>query len=357
MKATPPGVHLVLTPQEERGQKIYARNGCAYCHTEQVRFTPADEWRFGAPTQAWETGDQYPQMWGTRRIGPDLARESGKRPIDWQLVHLYDPRYTVPDSVMPNYPWLFHGGPDEPSQDALDLVAYLNTLGRAAIRSGRVQKAVTTTVNMRFISPLPPIGSDLAEGKAVFQANCSGCHGGDGRGDSTGGQALRPVAFDLAGFRLQPDQVLKALEYGVPGTAMPSWTRLPESQIQDVAAYVLSISTTPNLRPDQQWAPSQTLMLAGQRVFDTHCARCHGDRGEGDGPDAASYLPRPANFHLMEVSYSGAAEVIHNGVPGSGMPAWPLLTPEEIQAVTYYIRSLYQGKPPSSPPSSTEEIR
>jgi mono/diheme cytochrome c family protein len=92
-------------------------------------------------------------------------------------------------------------------------------------------------------------------------------------------------------------------------------------------------------------------------VFDTHCTRCHGENGEGDGPDAGSYLPRPTNFHLMEVSYSEAAEVIHNGVPGSGMPAWPLLTPEEIQAVTYYIRSLYQGEPPSSSPSSAEEIR
>lgn len=341
-KATPPSVHLALTSQEERGQEIYARNGCAYCHTEQVRFTPADKWRFGQPTQAWETGDQYPQMWGTRRIGPDLARESGKRPNDWQLVHLYNPRYTVLVSVMPNYPWLFHGSPDKPSQDALDLVAYLNTLGRAAIHAGRVQKTLPEIINLRFISPLPPISDDLDEGKAVFLANCSGCHGEDGRGHSPGGQALRPIAFDLGDFRLQSDTVLKALEYGVSGTAMPAWNRLPQSQLQDVAAYVLSMSQTPNLRPDQQWASAETLMLAGQRVFDMHCSRCHGENGEGDGPDAVRYLPRPANFHQMLVSYAGAANVIHKGVSGSGMPAWPLLTPAEIQAVTYYMRSFYQ---------------
>jgi Cbb3-type cytochrome oxidase, cytochrome c subunit len=42
-------------------------------------------------------------MWGTRRIGPDLAREYGKHPPDWQLVHLYNPRYIVPESVMPGF--------------------------------------------------------------------------------------------------------------------------------------------------------------------------------------------------------------------------------------------------------------
>ncbi len=336
---TPPGVRLILTPEEKRGQRIYAQNGCAYCHTEQVRFTPADEWRFGPPTRAWETGDEYPQMWGTRRIGPDLARESGRRPADWQLVHLYNPRYIVPDSVMPNYAWLFHGSPGRPSQDALDLAAYLNTLGRAAIQSGRIPKATPPVLNLELPWPSPDSG-EIAAGRSVFLHNCSGCHGEDGRGRSPGGSALRPVAFDLVDFQLPPDLLLGALEDGVPGTAMPAWNRLPASQLQDVAAYVLSLSNTPKLLPSRQLAPRRTLMVAGQRIFNTHCTRCHGDDGAGDGPQAAQLQPRPANFRQMLVSYDGAAYVIRHGVPGSGMPAWPLLTPGEIQAVTYYMRSI-----------------
>ena len=338
-RTTPRGFHPTLTAAELRGKQIYGRDGCAYCHTEQVRFTAADEWRFGQPTQAWETQDEYPQMWGTRRIGPDLAREAGKRPQDWQLVHLYNPRYTVPESVMPGYRWLFHGSPDQPSQDALDLVAYLNTLGRAA------QKADADPQPDPVILVPDRLDSgdafDLAQGKAVFAANCSGCHGIDGRGHSPGGRALRPVSFDLADFRLPPERIWRALANGVPGTAMPAWNGLPGSQFRAVAEYALSLAHAPALPPAEQRAPRPTLLLAGQRVFTMHCTLCHGDMGAGNGP-AAGVMPRPpANFHQIQVSFTGADWVIRDGVPGSGMPAWPLLTPAEIQAVTVYMRSLY----------------
>jgi mono/diheme cytochrome c family protein len=343
VQTTPPGAQLALTPQERRGQEIYGRDGCAYCHTEQVRFTPADAWRFGHPTEAWETQGEFPQLWGTRRIGPDLARESGKRPADWQLAHLYNPRYVVPDSMMPGYTWLFRGDASKPSQDALDVVAYLNTLGRAALQAATPHGGTASLMDARFIASMPQATNDLEEGRAVYMANCSGCHGVDGRAHSPGGRALRPVAFDLADFRLRPASVWKALQNGVQGTAMPAWNELPGAEFKAVGDYVLALSSTPELRPEEQRAPTQTLLLAGQRVFDTHCVRCHGESGGGDGPEADRYHPRPLNFQGTQVSYSGAAQVIHDGVPGSGMPAWPLLTPAEIQAVTYYMRSLYQG--------------
>ncbi len=341
----PPGLPRALTPAEERGKLIYAHDGCAYCHTEQVRFTPADEWRFGPPTQAWETQQEFPQMWGTRRIGPDLARESGKRTEDWQLVHLFDPRMTVPDSVMPSFRWLFYGASDKPSEDALDLIAYLNTLGRAA-KKANPQPEQEQTGQVNELQFCPQTG-DLDDGKAVFAANCSGCHGADGHGRTEGGRALRPVAFDLADFRLPAAEVWRVLANGVPGTAMPPWNDLPESQFRALADYVLSLPSTPPLRAAEQMAPEPVLLTAGKRVFETHCARCHGDDGAGDGPDAHLYQRPPANFHQMQISFAGAAYVIRNGVPGSGMPEWPLLTPAEIQAVTAYIRSLYQ-EPASS---------
>lgn len=340
VRDTPPGAHLALTASERHGQELYARDGCAYCHSEQVRFTETDRRRFGPPTEAWETQNQYPQMWGTRRIGPDLAREYGKRTSDWQLVHLYNPRYVVPESVMPGFGWYFKGSPDRPSQDALDIVAYLNTLGRPA---AQLHPAVFTSPQAGFTHAVMLTGTDYSEGRNVFVQNCAGCHGMNADGLSPGGQALRPVGFNLAGFRLQDDVVWKALAQGVPGSAMPAWNELPSDQFRAVVAYVQALGDPGHLSAAQQIAPDAVLMEAGHRVFTTHCERCHGANLDGNGPDAAQYLPRPANFHQIQPSYSASTRIMHEGVPGSGMPAWPLLTPEEIQAVTFYMRSFYEG--------------
>ncbi|MGI8772976.1 MAG: cbb3-type cytochrome c oxidase subunit I [Acidobacteriaceae bacterium] len=356
-KNTPPRAHLALTAAEQHGGKLYAIDGCAYCHTMQVRFTPADRWRFGRPTQAWETQQQYPQMWGTRRVGPDLAREAGKRPVDWQLVHLYDPRYVVPSSVMPSYPWLFRGAPDRPNRDALDLVAYLNTLGRAAAELSPAESPAAYVLPVTAPSDSGYL-NDIDEGRRVFLQNCAGCHGPKANGDSPGGRALRPVAFNIAGFRLTDDLVWRALEQGVPGSSMPSWNTLPSSEFRAVADYAASIGRADPLTPAEAFASPEVLMEAGKRVFDTHCTRCHGENGTGDGPDGIKYLPKPANFHQMMPSYQAADWILHHGVPGSGMLAWPLLTPAEIQAVTCYIRSFYAGdtrvQPPAGPSPPTQ---
>ena len=124
------------TASERRGRLVYAREGCMTCHSQLVRFTDDDVRRFGPPSQAWESASDAPQMWGTRRIGPDLARESGRKSDDWQLAHLWNPRHVVPDSVMPGYPWLFDGTPTRPRLEAIELVSYLQSLGRDARLAG-----------------------------------------------------------------------------------------------------------------------------------------------------------------------------------------------------------------------------
>ena len=131
VRAMSPERALGLTVSEERGRAIFGREGCAYCHTQQIRFVDADMRRFGAPTLAWETRFDFPHLWGTRRIGPDLARAGSVRTDDWHFAHLFAPRSVVTESVMPSYAWLFDGAPDRPSQSARDLVAYLQSLGRA----------------------------------------------------------------------------------------------------------------------------------------------------------------------------------------------------------------------------------
>ena len=98
-------------------------------------------------SRAWEAERDFPQMWGTRRVGPDLARGHGRRSRDWQLTHLWNPRFVVSDSIMPAYTWLFDGSPLQPTQEALDLVAYLDSLGRDGKLAGLADESAAALLD------------------------------------------------------------------------------------------------------------------------------------------------------------------------------------------------------------------
>src|SRR6266403_529365 len=88
-------------------------------------------------------------------------------------------------------PMALKGDPHSPTEDARDLVAYLNVLGRSAMQSSSSTTSANTPATLISLRQDPQMPSDLEEGKAVFLANCSGCHGTDGTGHSPGGRALR----------------------------------------------------------------------------------------------------------------------------------------------------------------------
>ena len=134
-----PGVTLVgYTRQEERGRRIYQREGCMYCHSQQIRPLVGEITRYSIGTSVAPIADEREYIWdqphflGTRRIGPDLSREGGKYSDDWHYSHFYYPRQMVPGSIMPAFTWLFDDTDKTnpiPKPDARDLVAYVQTLG------------------------------------------------------------------------------------------------------------------------------------------------------------------------------------------------------------------------------------
>lgn len=79
-------------------------------------------------------------------------------------------------------------------------------------------------------------------GQALFQANCSFCHGGDGTGRNWIGQFMEPKARDLSQYTAQsmPAALLKQrIREGLPGTSMPAWQHvLKPAEVDAVAAYV-----------------------------------------------------------------------------------------------------------------------
>ena len=108
MQDTPPLPQAKkLLRGERRGRVIYLREGCGYCHTQFIRNLPMDR-PYGRPSVAGDYAREQPPLLGTQRTGPDLANVAERQPSDvWHLIHLYNPRAVVPQSVMPGYPWLF----------------------------------------------------------------------------------------------------------------------------------------------------------------------------------------------------------------------------------------------------------
>jgi len=88
------------------GRDVYIREGCYNCHSQMIRPFRAETLRYGHYSVAGESVYDHPFQWGSKRTGPDLARVGGKYSDEWHRVHLNNPRDVVPESNMPEYPWL-----------------------------------------------------------------------------------------------------------------------------------------------------------------------------------------------------------------------------------------------------------
>ena len=85
---------------------IYLREGCYLCHSQMIRPFRDEDLRYGHYSLAAESQYDHPFQWGSKRTGPDLARVGKKYSSEWHVQHLIAPRSVVPESIMPNYPWL-----------------------------------------------------------------------------------------------------------------------------------------------------------------------------------------------------------------------------------------------------------
>jgi len=94
------------SPLRLTGRDIYIREGCYNCHSQMVRPFRAETERYGHYSVAGEFVYDRPFQWGSKRTGPDLARVGGRYSDEWHRTHLNNPRDVVPESNMPNYPWL-----------------------------------------------------------------------------------------------------------------------------------------------------------------------------------------------------------------------------------------------------------
>jgi len=197
-----------MTERERAGERVYISEGCVACHTQQVRSVEMDKvWgdRPGIPSDYAQAVRQ--NVWtnaatlmGTQRTGPDLTSIGKRQPsMEWHLLHLYDPRATVPSSIMPGYPWLFERKARAEASDvvvaipghrttsgvivarteALDLVAYLQSRRQDDLPTGMAAPAYRMTDGRTVSSAKQEIRED---GAALYTTYCGSCHQPDGKG-------------------------------------------------------------------------------------------------------------------------------------------------------------------------------
>ncbi len=98
------------TPLELEGRDIYIREGCYNCHSQMIRPLRFETARFGDYSKAGEFVYDHPFQWGSKRTGPDLAREGGnikiKKSNFWHYQHMIRPKDVSKGSIMPAYTWL-----------------------------------------------------------------------------------------------------------------------------------------------------------------------------------------------------------------------------------------------------------
>jgi len=105
------------SPLELEGRDIYVREGCYLCHSQHIRPFRNEVERYGEYSKAGESVYDHPFQFGSKRTGPDLAREGVKtlpnyKPDSWHYNHMQNPQKMNAESIMPPYPWLLENNLD-----------------------------------------------------------------------------------------------------------------------------------------------------------------------------------------------------------------------------------------------------
>jgi cytochrome c oxidase cbb3-type subunit 2 len=247
----------VATPHrtdiENLGRKVYIREGCWYCHSQFVRPVNRDTDKWGPVSQAGEFIYDVPQMFGTRRIGPDLSREGNRRSDEWHYAHHWDPRAVEPESMMPAYSWMF----SEDSNHDRAVIEFIQKYDTN--HDGRVTKS-----ELAAIGKLPANFQDLD----VYPLNADGSHG---------------------------DGVIDMHDYGP----------VPTEEMVGVEAYLQKIGTAigdwrtweawPVVRRSPTNEPLALRTARGKIVFENKCSGCHGIYGNGR---TTADINSPTNFNV-----------------------------------------------------------
>jgi len=129
------------------------------------------------------------------------------------------------------------------------------------------------------------------------------------------------------------------------------------------------VDTSHPTRRGEQPDIAVSLVEEGRANYQTYCVGCHGTIGDGAG-DATTFLsPKPRNFTAANFKFSSTRSgqlptdddlkrTIRNGLRGSAMPSFNLLSDRTIDSLVAYIKTFsprWKAEPPPGPIPLTED--
>jgi mono/diheme cytochrome c family protein len=92
------------------------------------------------------------------------------------------------------------------------------------------------------------------------------------------------------------------------------------------------------------------LVDKGKTLFAANCVSCHGENGDGNGIAGASLNPKPRNFHDLTGWKNGPKltqiyKTLQDGIPGSAMPSFSTIAPEDRFALIHYVQTFRNDYP------------
>jgi ubiquinol-cytochrome c reductase cytochrome c subunit len=176
------------------------------------------------------------------------------------------------------------------------------------------------------------------EGRSLFVAYCSVCHGKQGEG--VDGPPLNDKQF-LA--ETSDQTIFSLIGSGVPGSEMPAWDQsyggpFTDQQVRQLVAFIRNWEPT---APDRRAEALKGDPAQGLVIFDSTCFICHGEHGQGT--DRASALDDPSR--LAQFDDEWYTNTIAQGRPAQGMPTWgTVLSPQQIRDLVALLRAWQRGE-------------
>ena len=179
--------------------------------------------------------------------------------------------------------------------------------------------------------------ADIAEGKKLFLANCSTCHGMNAEG-----RANAPSLIGVGGAAVNFQVGSGRMPLAQSGPQAPKApVRLTDTQINQLAAYVASLGPGPAVPDSAALSTEGADPSNGGLIFRTNCAMCHGAVGKGGALTKGKYAP-----NLTDVSALHIYEAMVTG-PQS-MPVFndQTIDPESKRDVIAYLQTINETPNP-----------